>query len=64
MKLETKPQEENKIDKTKSRSRAEIIQRMRELRAEIVASGTPFLTWEQLDCELAERRRYDGDETR
>lgn len=31
-------------------------QRLRELRAQIRASGVPLLSWEEIDRELAERR--------
>ncbi|GEM_PF-2912103 len=60
MKLETKPQNpktdftEEELEKMSPLGRE-----LWALRAKVVASGVPLLTWEQLDEELAERHRYD-----
>jgi len=56
MKLETKPTEENSFVSTPKLTRAEFLAILYEERAKIVESGVSLLSWEQLDCELAERR--------
>ena len=39
-----------------SPSRTPLGQRLREIRAQIVASGTPLLTWEEVQREIDDRR--------
>lgn len=62
MKPEAKPIEKNFSVSTPKLSQAEFLEILREARADIVASGIPLLTWEQLDCELAERRGREDDD--
>ncbi len=57
MKLDTKEQNETK----KALTRAEIIQRMKESRARIVASGERLLTWDEVMCEVAANRGRDEE---
>jgi len=62
MKSDEKVTEQSSSVPTPKQPRAEFLERLRELREEIVASGVPLLTWEQLDKELSERRRYDEED--
>lgn len=39
---------------------SELGKRLAEIRKRIVASGTPLLTWDEIDAEVAERRGEHG----
>jgi hypothetical protein len=43
------------------RPRTSLGERLREIRTKIIASGEPLLTWDDIDKELAERRRVSEE---
>jgi len=49
-------QDKGRNDETPYEARTELGRRLMEIRARIVASGQPLLSWDELECELDRRR--------
>lgn len=60
--VDTEPTEHVPTEQKPPRLISPLGRKLRRIRAEIIASGEPLLSWEEIDREVAERRGGYGEE--